>query len=323
MKMATLDDRTADGSRLLGSRDLTRALPADAAPTLQAALDRWSEIEPALRMQAEALEADPSTSKALVWDRLLAAMPRSYQFLDGSAFLAHNHILADAWGYERRTPGDPPLMYQGLSDRFHPPRGEIAFGSTQDDIDFEAEYGVITDRVPMGVSSIQALGHARLLVLINDWSLRAFGPAEMKAGFGFLHAKPASTLSAVAITPAELGDGWRDGRIHLPLTIRRGEAVFGRPEGGEMTCGFGALIAHAATTRDLCGGTVIGSGTVSNADAGTVGSGCIAERRALDQIAGRPLTPYMQHGETVTIDCRDASGSFFGLLQQTVVSRQS
>lgn len=327
MKLATLadanPDANTDGRLLIVSRDLSRQVPARAAATLQAALDRWSDTEPLLRVEAAALETDPSIGTAVDFGTLAAAMPRSYQFLDGSAFLAHNHILADAWGYERRTPADPPLMYQGLSDRFHPPHGSVAFRTPADDIDFEAEYGILTDAVPMGVTGDEALGHARLLIVINDWSLRAFGPAEMKAGFGFLHAKPPSTLSAIAVTPDEIGAAWQGGRIHLPLTIRRGGELFGRPDGAEMTYGFGDLIAHAAATRDLCAGTVIGSGTVSNRDAGTVGSGCIAERRALDRIEQRAPTPYLTDGETVDIECSVDGRSVFGPLRQAIATARA
>lgn len=320
MKLATLHDGTPDGRLLVVTRDLARQRPAAAAPTLQAALDRWDEVEPRLRAEAQALEVDPAAGAPVAFEHLMAVMPRSYQFLDGSAFLAHNHILADAWGYQRRTPADPPLMYQGLSDRFHPPHGPVAFRSFVDEVDFEAEYGVITDRVPLGITPDHALGHVRLLLLINDWSLRAFGPAEMKGGFGFLHAKPPSTLSAIAATPDELGPAWSDGRIFLPLEISRSGREFGKPQGGEMTYDFGTLIAHAAATRDLCAGTVIGSGTVSNEDAKTVGSGCIAERRALDQTQGNALTPYLGAGEVVTMQCSMNGYSIFGDVRQTVVA---
>ena len=162
------------------------------------------------------------------------------------------------------------------------------------------------------------------MLIINDWSLRAFGPEEMRGGFGFLHAKPPSSLSAVAVTPDELGDAWRDGRVHLPLRIHRGDAPFGEPHGGTMSYGFGELIAHAATTRDLCAGTVIGSGTVSNFDASRVGSGCIAERKALDRLdPARPPTDYLRFGERVRLEARDPAGqSIFGLLDQVVSPTQ-
>ena len=279
MKLASRNDG-ADGRLLVVSRDLTRAVTAEAAATLQAALDDWEAVAPALAAQYQALNAgDAAGAVPLDPASLAAVLPRAYQFLDASAFLAHNFILADAWGLERRTPADPPLIYQGLSDLFYPPHGDVPFRSTGDGIDFEAEFGVIVDRVPLGTTQADALGHVRLVLLLNDWSLRAFGPAEMKAGFGFLQAKPPSALSGIAVTPDELGPAWADGRVHLAVTVTRGDTRFGMPHGGEMSYGFDRLIAHAAATRDLCAGTVIGSGTVSNMDAAAVGSACIAERR--------------------------------------------
>jgi len=319
MKLATLDTG-GDGTLLIVSRDLSRAGRAEAAPTLQAALDDWERVEPALRRQAEAVDAGNVDTMAVDPLALAAVLPRGYQFLDASAFLAHNHILARAWGFEPRGEAEPPLMYQGLSDRFYAPHVPVPFRGFDDEVDFEAEYGVITDAVPMGISPGDALEHVRLLIIINDWSLRAFGPGEMRGGFGFLHAKPPSTLSAFAVTPDELRAAWRDGRIQLPLEVKRNGALFGQPLGGAMHFGFGELIAHAAKTRSLCAGTVIGSGTVSNYDADKVGSACIAERRALDAIAGRDLTTYLQADDLVELTCRDADGqAIFGELRQRVV----
>ena len=308
MKLATLNTG-GDGRLLIVSRDLSRAVPATATTNLQDALDRWDEVAAALLAQADRLEAGQERDAAAVDSHTLAAvLPRSYQFLDASAFLAHNHILAEAWGFAPRGEDAPPLMYQGLSNRFYAPHEDVSFGSFDHDVDFEAELGVIVDAVPLGISAEAALAHVKLVIVINDWSLRRFGPEEMRGGFGFLHAKPPSTLSAFAATPDEFGDAWHDGRIHLPLEVRRGDAVFGRPNGAAMHFGFGELIAHAAATRDLCAGTVIGSGTVSNYDAEAVGSGCIAERRALDQMAGRPQTPYLQDGEIVQLSLNDGAG---------------
>lgn len=324
MKLASRAADGPDGRLLVVSRDLSRAAEARAATTLVQALERWSEVEPDLRAQYAALNAgDEPGATPLDPAALAAALPRSHQFLDGSAFLAHNHILADAWGYARRTEADPPLMYQGLSDRFYPAYGEVPFRSEADDIDFEAEFGVILDATPLGVSPVEALDHVRLIVLVNDWSLRAFGPAEMKGGFGFLQAKPPSSLSAIAVTPDELGEAWRDGRVGLTLRVHRGEALFGAPEGVAMSYGFGQLIAHAAATRDLCAGTLIGSGTVSNFDAARVGSGCIAERKALDELdPGATPTPYLRFGETVRMEALDAAGqSVFGAIEQRVAPR--
>jgi len=320
MKLATLDTG-GDGTLLIVSRDLSQAARAAAAPTLQAALDDWEKVEPALRLQAAAIEAGTAETTAVDPLALAAVLPRGYQFLDASAFLAHNHILARAWGFEPRGLAEPPLMYQGLSDRFYAAHVPVPFRGFDDEVDFEAEYGVITDKVPLGVSPADALSHARLLIVINDWSLRAFGPGEMRGGFGFLHAKPPSTLSAFAVTPDELGADWREGRIQLPLQVKLNGALFGQPVGAAMHFGFGDLIAHAAKTRSLCAGTVIGSGTVSNYDADKVGSACIAERRALDTIAGRNLTPYLQADDLVELTCRDGNGqAIFGKLGQRVVS---
>ncbi|WP_174291954.1 fumarylacetoacetate hydrolase family protein [Sphingomonas bacterium] len=326
MKFATRPGATPDGRLMLVSRDLAHAADAVAAETLQAALDDWGRVEPLLRAQADRLDASSwADASPLDPASLLAPLPRAWQFLDGSAFLAHNHILADAWDYAKRTPADPPLMYQGVSDRFYGPAADIPFRSEGDDIDFEAEYGVVLDHTPLGISPGEALAHVRLVVIINDWSLRAFGPDEMRGGFGFLQAKPPSSLSPVAVTPDELGDAWADGRVCLPLRVHRGDELFGRPEGGAMTYGFGELIAHAALTRDLCAGTVIGSGTVANLDAAEVGSGCIAERRALDALASQASpTPYLRFGERVRISALDREDrSVFGELDQRVVHRPS
>jgi fumarylacetoacetate (FAA) hydrolase len=326
MKLATRARDDANGRLLIVSSDLRVAVEARAAKTLQQALDAWDVLEGELRAQSDALnrgqESDAAPLDPLA---LAAALPRAFQFLDASAFLAHNHILADAWGYARRTEADPPLMYQGLSDQFYPAHGEVPFRSEGDSIDFEAEYGVIVDRVPLGIKAGEAIGHIKLIVLINDWSLRAFGPDEMKSGFGFLNAKPPCSMSSIGVTPDELGGAWHDGRVDLPMRIHRGDELFGRPEGGAMTYGFGTLIAHAAATRDLCAGTVIGSGTVSNFDAAAVGSGCVAERKALDALAERKeATAYLRFGERVRLDVLDGGGrSIFGGIDQRVAPRRA
>jgi fumarylacetoacetate (FAA) hydrolase len=318
VKLATLNDGP-DGSLIVVSRDLTRGVRASAAATMQAALDDWSRVEPLLRDQAASLEAEGAEGTfALEMGDLAAAMPRSFQFLDASAFLAHNHILARAWGFEPRGESEPPLMYQGISFRYIAPRAPVQFADFSHDVDFEAEFGVITDAVPMGISPDKALQHARLIVVINDWSLRAFGPEEMRGGFGFLHAKPPSTLSSVAVTPDELGAAWANGRVGLALNVALNGSVFGRPVGSAMHFGFGELIAHAARTRDLCAGTVLGSGTVSNYDAEAVGSGCIAERRALDAVAGRAATPYLKPGDKVELWVDGLDGPIFDRLAQTI-----
>lgn len=324
MKLATRATGHPDGELLLVSEDLRQCVRAHAAATMQQALDHWQEVERPLEEQSAALNAgkerDAETVEPL---SLMAAMPRSFQFLDASAFLAHNHILAQAWGFEPRTENDPPLMYQGLSDRFLAPHGEVTFRSAADDIDFEAEFAVITDRVPLGTSREQAAAHIKLIVLLNDWSLRAFGPSEMKGGFGFIHAKPHSSLSAFAATPGSLGECWRNSRVGLTTRIARNGVALGHPHGQEMSYGFDELIAHAAATRDLCAGTVLGSGTVSSANYRQVGSGCIAECRAIDSMEKRALTPYLQFGDRVCIDALDPTGhSVFGAIDQVVAPRR-
>jgi len=326
MKLATKAVDRPDGRLLIVSRDLSLAIEARAATTMQQALDGWSRVEGDLRAQSDALNAGREAgATALDPATLAAALPRTYQFLDASAFLAHNHILADAWGYARRTQADPPLMYQGLSDHIYPAHADIPFRSEADDIDFEAEFAAMVDATPLGVGPDVALNHVKLIAILNDWSLRAFGPIEMKGGFGFLRAKPPSSMSAIAVTPDELGDAWKEGRVGMTLHIRRGEAAFGRPSGAEMSYGFGELIAHAATTRDLCAATLIGSGAVSNFDAARVGSGCIAERRALDALeGGQPPTPYLRFGDRVRLEALDGAGrSMFGALDQRVVARRA
>ena len=323
MKLATRATSHPDGELLVVSQDLRQCVRARGAQTLQQALDRWHEIEGLLEDQYASLNAGREPGAATVDPlELMAAMPRSYQFLDASAFLAHNHILARAWGFEPRTLLDPPLMYQGLSDRFLPPHGAVSFRSQSDDIDLEAEFAVITDRVPLGTSKEQACAHIKLVVLLNDWSLRAFGPAEMKGGFGFIHAKPPSAISAFAVTPAGLGDAWQDARVRLTVSTSINGVGFGHPQGDEMSYGFDELIAHAAATRDLCAGTVIGSGTVSSVNYASVGSGCIAERRAIDSIEKKSPLPYLKFGDRVRIEALDAAGrSVFGEIDQVVASR--
>jgi fumarylacetoacetate (FAA) hydrolase len=319
MKLATLDTG-GDGTLVVVSRDLTRGVRARAASTLQSAMERWTQIEDDLRQQYDALNVNDADDAFAIEPLALAAiLPRGYQFLDASAFLAHNHILAKAWGFEPRGEAEPPLMYQGLSNEFYPPHGTVSFANGAHDVDFEAEFGVITDVVPRGVTSDEALPHARLIILINDWSLRAFGPEEMRGGFGFLHAKPPSTLSSFAMTPDELGTDWRDGRVCRGLRVERSGHVFGQPNGSEMHFGFGELIAHAARTRHLSAATVIGSGTVSNYDASKVGSACIAERRALDALEGKDMTPYLADGETVRLQMvGDEDRPPLGLFDQRV-----
>jgi len=314
MKLATLKDGSRDGRLAVVSRDLTRAAFAPAPyRTLQCALDEWDEAAPLLAA------ADPND---FPFDpaRAMAPLPRAYQWLDASAFLSHGRLMQQALGLKDNPQGDLPLMYQGASDDFLGPRDDAPFPSEEDGIDFEGEFGVILGEVPMGVSAAEALKHVRLVVQLNDWSLRALAPREMKSGFGFLQAKPSTAFAPVAVTPDELGTAWRDGRVDLPLNVSWNGALFGAPRGGLMDFGFGALIAHAAHTRRLRAGTILGSGTVSNSDAETVGSACISERRALDAIAGRAPTGFLRFGDHIVMEARGHGGEpLFGSIEQEVV----
>jgi len=320
LKLATLPASGRDGALVIVSPDLTRATSAAGiATTLQDALERWAEVEPRLRERADRLGA--GGGEAFGPATALAPLPRAWQWLDGSAFPSHGELMQLAFKHPP-IETDKPLMYQGLSHRFLAPTADVPLPSEADGIDFEGEFGVITDEVPMGVSATDALRHVKLLVQINDWSLRAVGQAEMKTGFGWVQAKPACSLAPVAVTPDELGDAWADGRILLPLEVSLNGDRFGAPDGGAMAIGFGELIAHAARTRGLCAGTIIGSGTVSNANAADVGSACIAERRALETISGgAPRTSFLRFGDRVRMECRDAAGGpLFGAVDQRVVA---
>ena len=247
-------------------------------------------------------------------------MPRAWQWLDGSAFRSHGELMETLFGTEP-PPAGRPLMYQGLSHQFLSATADVPMPREEDGIDFEGEFGVITDFVPMGVTPEAAMAHIKLIVQINDWSLRALAPVEMKTGFGWIHAKPACSVAPFAVTPDELGDAWRDGRVHLPLTVDWNGARFGNAHGGVMEFGFHDLVAHAASTRSLCAGTIIGSGTVSNSNFREIGSSCIAERRGIEMLdEGTARTGYMHFGDTVRMEARLPDGGvLFGAIDQKVV----
>jgi len=322
MKLATLAGGGPDGRLAVASSDLGRAVLAEAiAPTLQQALERWAEAEGPLRALAGALEAgDAPGVFAFDPSAALAPLPRAWQWLDGSAYPSHGELMQQAL---RHPPieADGPLMYQGLSHRFLGPAEDVPLPDEAHGIDFEGEFGVVTGEVPMGTGAEAASAMIRLLVQVNDWSLRALAPAEMKTGFGFVQAKPACSMAPVAVTPDELGDAWRDSRLHLRLHVWWNGEPFGHPDGGEMAWGFHELIAHAARTRDLCAGTVIGSGTVSNHGFREAGSTCIAERRGIEMVDhGQPRTGFMRFGDRVRMEARAGDGgSPFGVIDQRVV----
>lgn len=324
MKLATYADGSRDGQLWVVSRDLSKAIPAvQIAPTLLAALEDWNRAQPALQALSTRLNAGEEPF-ATQFDpaRCMAPLPRAPGWLDGSAFLNHGRLMDQAFG----TPPIPdmetiPLIYQGASDDFRGPMGDVEFPSEADMIDMEGEFGVILGPVAMATSPEAALAAVRLLVQINDWSLRAFGPREMRTGFGFVQAKPATAFAAVAITPDEIGAHWAGGRVHLPLHVWINDREVGRAQGGEMHFDFGQIIAHAARTRRLTAGTIIGSGTVSNRDRAS-GSSCISEIRVIEKIdLGAPKTPFLSFGDCVRMQARLPDDSApFGTLDQRVIA---
>ena len=319
MRLATRPNGTPDGELVVVSQDGARCLPAgDELPNLLGAMGDWQSASASLNALAGRLAQ--GEGEALDIATLAAPMPRSWQWLDGSAFETHAELMQIAFQQEPLH-HERPLMYQGMSDRFLAPHEDAAFPREEDGVDFEGEFGVIVDHVPMGTSAGDALDHIRLLVQINDWSLRAFAVPEMNTGFGFILAKPASTIAPFAVTPDELGAAWQDGRVCLDLDIDWNGERFGSANGREMAVGFHELVAHAAMTRSLVAGTVIGSGTVANKGYAEVGSSCISERRAIEIIAdGKPSTGFMRFGDTVRMEARDDKGRApFGAIEQRVV----
>jgi fumarylacetoacetate (FAA) hydrolase len=332
MKFASLRDRSRDGRLVVVSRDLTRCAEASTvAPTLQAALDDWVRLEPKLQALAESLEHGSVPSDRFREHDALSPLPRAYQWADGSAYVNHVELVRKARGAEMpESFWSDPLIYQGGSDSFLCPREPIRLADAAWDIDMEGEVAVITGDVAMGTTVAEASAAIRLLMLVNDVSLRGLIPGELARGFGFFHSKPSSAFSPVAVTPDELGAAWDGGRVHLPLRVDLNGRPFGRANAGiDMTFDFPMLIAHAARTRRLTAGTIIGSGTVSNrldggpgkpVDAGGVGYSCIAEQRMVEAIEqGAPVTPFLSFGDTVRIEMHDAQGrSIFGAIEQTV-----
>jgi fumarylacetoacetate (FAA) hydrolase len=319
MKLASLK-RGRDGQLVVVSRDLSRCLPVpDIAPTLQAALDDWAVVAPRLAEKAEAVEQrhgeafDPATCAA--------PLPRAYQWADGSAYVVHVELVRKARGAELPPSfWTDPLIYQGGSANFIGPRDPIRLADEAWGIDFESEVAVITSDIPMGVAPEDAGQHIKLLMLVNDVSLRNLIPGELAKGFGFFQSKTWTAFSPVVVTPDELGDAWNGGSIDLPLRTDLNGANFGHPNARTgMVFDFPRLTAHAARTRPLAAGTIIGSGTVANEDR-SVGSSCIAERRAIETIdGGSPKTPFMKFGDRVRIEMLDRAGaSIFGAIDQVV-----
>lgn len=312
MILATLDDGTPDGRLVVVSSDHKNFAYAP-IPNLREAIEGWGDA-------AAALAAIQDFPEPIVDAPLKAPLPRTWQWLDGSAFPNHGDLMQIAIGHDP-IHHDKPLMYQGMSHQFLGPRDDMPLPSEDHGIDFEGEFAVVTDFVPMGTSAADALAHIKLIVQVNDWSLRTLAPAEMKTGFGWIHAKPACSMAPFAVTPDELGPAWQDGRVALDLHITWNERAVGRANGAAMAFGFHDLVAHAALTRDLAAGTIVGSGTVSSPDYAQVGSSCISEVRAIEMIAaGKPATDYMRFGDRLVMEARDAAGAApFGAIDQKVV----
>ena len=324
MKLGSLKDGGRDGTLIVVSRDLARGVRvAEIAPTLQAALESWAEIAPRLATVSDALNAaSVDDAFALETAALASPLPRAYQWADGSAYLNHVELVRKARGAEMPASFlEDPLMYQGGSDAFIGPRDDIVIASESYGIDMEGEVAVITDDVAMGVRAKAARDHIKLVMLVNDVSLRGLIPAELAKGFGFFHGKPATAFSPVAVTPDELGAAWRDTKLHLPLLVEHNGVQVGRANAGtDMQFGFGELVAHAAHTRVLGAGAIVGSGTISNRDR-AVGWSCIAEIRTIEKIeTGEATTPFMRFGDRVRIEMNDDDGkSIFGAIDHHVV----
>jgi len=333
MKLASLK-HGRDGRLVVVSKDVTRYSSAEhIAPTLQAALDNWDFCAPALEALYTDVEHQAVPCERFHEHDAHSPLPRAYQWADGSAYINHVELVRKARGAEvPESFYSDPLMYQGGSDAFLAPRDPIPLDDVAWGCDMEGEIAVVTDDVPMGVSAADALDHIKLIMLVNDVSLRGLIPGELAKGFGFFQSKPPSAFSPVAVTPYELGEAWKDGLVHLPLKVDYNNEPFGRAQAGEdATVNLAELVAHAAKTRPLCAGTIIGSGTVSNKDAdgspgrpvkdGGRGYSCIAEIRMIETINdGKPATAFMKPGDTVRVEMCDAAGhSIFGAIEQEVV----
>ncbi|MEN5341780.1 fumarylacetoacetate hydrolase family protein [Stenotrophomonas sp. TWI143] len=323
MKLGSLKEGGRDGTLIVVSRDLRHGVRATGiAATLQQALEDWSRVAPRLNALYESLNAGDADGVFDLDPKTLAApLPRAYEFVDGSAYLPHVERVRRARGAEvPESFYTDPLMYQATSAGFYGPRDAVKVVSEEYGIDLEAELVVITDDVPMAVTPEQASGHIQLVGLVNDVSLRNLIPGELAKGFGFLQSKPRSALSPVFVTPDELGDAWQDNKVHLPLVTHINGAWFGAPEAGvDMQFNFAQLVAHAARTRPLGAGTIVGSGTIANEDT-SKGASCFAEQRTVETLRdGKPSTPFMSFGDVVRIEMFDAAGnSIFGAIEQRI-----
>lgn len=323
MKLGSLKEGGRDGTLIVVSRDLRQGARATGiADTLQRALEDWSNTAPRLNALYDALNAGTAEGAfELDVTALAAPLPRAYEFVDGSAYLPHVERVRRARGAEvPESFYTDPLMYQAVSAGFYGPRDAVRVPSEDYGIDLEAEVVIVTDDVPMAVTPEQAAAHVQLVGLVNDVSLRNLIPNELAKGFGFLQSKPRSALSPVFVTPDELGDAWKDNKVHLPLTTHINGEWFGAPEAGvDMQFDFAQLVAHAAKTRPLSAGTIVGSGTVANEDT-SLGASCFAEKRTVETLeTGKPITPFMSYGDTVRIEMLSRDGeSVFGAIEQRI-----
>jgi fumarylacetoacetate (FAA) hydrolase len=328
MKLGSLKEGGRDGTLIVVSRDLSRAVKATGiAPTLQRALEEWQATAPRLNAIYEVLNLSPAETingePVFAFDAaaLASPLPRAYEFVDGSAYLPHVARVRKARGAEvPESFYTDPLMYQAVSAGFLGPRDPVKVPSEDYGIDLEAEVVVITDDVPMAATPAQAAEHIQLIGLVNDVSLRNLIPNELAKGFGFLQSKPRSALSPVFVTPDELGDAWKDSKVHLPLLTHINGKWFGAPEAGvDMQFNFAQLVAHAAKTRPLSAGTIVGSGTVANEDT-SLGASCFAELRTVETLRdGKPSTPFMKYGDTLRVEMLDRSGTtIFGAIEQRI-----
>ncbi|MET0655330.1 MAG: fumarylacetoacetate hydrolase family protein [Pseudoxanthomonas sp.] len=323
MKLGSLKEGGRDGTLIVVARDLTRAVRATGiAATLQAALEDWSNLAPRLNALSESLNSgDADGVFDLDFNALAAPLPRAYEFVDGSAYLPHVERVRRARGAEvPESFYTDPLMYQATSASFYGPRDAVRVVSEDYGIDLEAEIVVITDDVPMAVTPEQAAAHIQLIGLVNDVSLRNLIPGELNKGFGFLQSKPRSALSPVFVTPDELGASWRENKVHLPLLTHINGEWFGAPEAGvDMQFDFSQLVAHAAKTRPLSAGTIVGSGTIANEDT-SKGASCFAEKRTVETLRdGKPSTPFMKFGDVVRIEMLNGDGGhIFGAIEQRI-----
>lgn len=324
MKLGTLKEGGRDGTLIVVSKDLTRAVRVSGiAGTLQAALDDWDTASAALADAAAKLEAGPVDGEFTFDPTAVSSpLPRAYHWVDGSAYVNHVELVRKARGAEMpESFWHDPLVYQGGSDDFLGPRDDIPVPSEEFGIDMEAETAVVTGDVPMGTTAEDAGKYIRLLMILNDVSLRNLIPGELAKGFGFYQSKPSTAFSPVAVTPDELGDEYSNGTFNLPLITNLNGELFGQPDcGTDMTFNFNQLIAHVTRTRRLSAGAIVGSGTISNYDR-SKGSSCIAEKRTLETIEdGKPSTPFMSYGDTVRIEMLDKDGgSIFGAIDQMIV----